>query len=132
MGGELIRNPPSPFLDEIPKNLLTICRGDYRREKDARNIEDQEYRWEPLRSSAALANKSQKVPAPLRKKARSSPDSPFTNGQAVHHAKFGRGTVLESEGSGENLKLTIRFKEGVKRILLKYAPLVAMKAKHRS
>ncbi len=130
MGGELIRNLPSPFLDEIPNNLLTICRGDYRREKDSLDVEDQEYRWEPLRSSAALANKNQKTPIPSRKKAKSSSDSPFTNGQAVHHAKFGRGTVLESEGSGENLKLTIRFKEGVKRILLKYAPLVAIKTKH--
>ncbi len=132
VGGELLRNLPSPFLDEIPKNLLTICRGKYRRERDFPSVEDQEYQWRPLRSSAALANKYQKIRIPSRKKARSSPDSPFTNGQSVHHAKFGRGTVLESEGSGENLKLTIQFKDGVKRILLKYAPLVAIKTKHRS
>lgn len=132
MGGNLSRNQPSPFLEEIPKHLLNICRGDYRREKRPYDDEEREYQWDASRSSAALAGRHRNAIKPSRKKARSSPDSPFAIRQGVYHSKFGQGTVLESEGSGDNLKLTIRFQEGVKRILLKYASLVALNSKHRS
>ncbi len=132
MGGDFIRNKPSLFLDEIPQSLLNICRGNYRREKKYYDDHEQEYQWGTTRSSAALAGRNQNYRKSLRKKAKRSPDSPFSIGQGVYHSKFGKGTVLESEGSGDNLKLTIRFQEGVKRILLKYAPLVAQNARHQS
>ena len=43
-------------------------------------------------------------------------------GQLIEHERFGRGEVLQVEGSGENAKATIRFQNaGVKQLLLRFA-----------
>jgi len=51
-------------------------------------------------------------------------DSKITNGTIVEHAKFGKGEVVNLEGSGSNLKATVKFEHaGEKRILLQFAKL---------
>jgi len=48
----------------------------------------------------------------------------FSIGARVAHPMFGRGQVLDREGSGKNLKLTIQFSGyGTKRILPAYTQL---------
>jgi DNA helicase-2/ATP-dependent DNA helicase PcrA len=48
----------------------------------------------------------------------------FNKGAKVRHSKYGEGTVLSSEGSGEDTKLTIYFTEhGVKKLMEKFANL---------
>jgi DNA helicase-2/ATP-dependent DNA helicase PcrA len=48
----------------------------------------------------------------------------FSVGARVTHPMFGRGQVLDREGSGKNLKLTIQFSGyGTKRILPAYTQL---------
>ena len=48
----------------------------------------------------------------------------FVPGAHVQHAKYGRGLVLRSEGSGDNVKLTISFPGfGQKKLIEKYANL---------
>ena len=43
-------------------------------------------------------------------------------GSTVEHAKYGRGTVLRLEGSGEDTKLTVAFPGyGLKKLVAKYA-----------
>lgn len=43
-------------------------------------------------------------------------------GMKIEHQRFGRGTVLKIEGSGENTKATVEFvHSGTKQLLLKYA-----------
>ena len=43
-------------------------------------------------------------------------------GMKIEHQRFGRGTVLKSEGTGENTKATVEFvHSGTKQLLLKYA-----------
>ena len=45
-------------------------------------------------------------------------------GCRVHHDRFGDGTVLKMEGSGENLKVTVKFDLlGTKLLLAKFARL---------
>jgi DNA helicase-2/ATP-dependent DNA helicase PcrA len=45
-------------------------------------------------------------------------------GTRVKHAKYGYGTILRSEGSGDDLKLTISFiSHGLKKMIAKYAEL---------
>jgi DNA helicase-2/ATP-dependent DNA helicase PcrA len=40
----------------------------------------------------------------------------------IEHQRFGRGTVLKIEGTGENTKATVEFvHSGTKQLLLKYA-----------
>jgi DNA helicase-2/ATP-dependent DNA helicase PcrA len=44
-------------------------------------------------------------------------------GQRVRHAKYGEGTVLLREGSGEDAKLTVMFSHGTKKLMEKFANL---------
>jgi DNA helicase II / ATP-dependent DNA helicase PcrA len=45
-------------------------------------------------------------------------------GMRVKHPQFGRGSVLEKTGSGEMIKITVRFEDGrVTKLLARYAPL---------
>ena len=41
-------------------------------------------------------------------------------GQRVHHEKFGYGTVLEAEGTGPDMKLTVRFTSAIKKVLARF------------
>jgi len=42
----------------------------------------------------------------------------------VRHAKFGEGTILSFDGSGERTQVEVRFKHsGIKRLLLSMAKL---------
>ena len=46
----------------------------------------------------------------------------LTPGQLIEHERFGVGEVLKVEGTGENTKAHIRFKNaGDKQLLLKFA-----------
>jgi DNA helicase-2/ATP-dependent DNA helicase PcrA len=50
--------------------------------------------------------------------------SGLKKGQRVHHAKYGEGTVLMREGSGEDAKLTVLFqRHGMKKLMEKFANL---------
>lgn len=50
--------------------------------------------------------------------------SEFQPGMNVYHEKFGKGKVLQIEGSGSNIKVTVFFQNtGQKQLLLKYARL---------
>jgi DNA helicase-2/ATP-dependent DNA helicase PcrA len=43
-------------------------------------------------------------------------------GATIEHAKYGRGTVLRLEGTGEDTKLTVSFPGyGLKKLIAKYA-----------
>jgi DNA helicase-2/ATP-dependent DNA helicase PcrA len=48
-------------------------------------------------------------------------------GDRVTHKRFGSGTVVATSGSGEKSDATIDFgSAGVKRMLLRYAPMVKL------
>jgi DNA helicase-2/ATP-dependent DNA helicase PcrA len=63
---------------------------------------------------------------PLRKEA-PAPQSVVGNiglreGNVIEHQRFGVGTVIKVEGSGENTKASVAFKNaGTKQLLLKFA-----------
>jgi DNA helicase-2/ATP-dependent DNA helicase PcrA len=43
-------------------------------------------------------------------------------GCVIEHQRFGRGTVVKVEGTGENTKATVQFRNaGTKQLLLKFA-----------
>lgn len=47
--------------------------------------------------------------------------SPFKMGKTVHHRIFGEGVVLSTEGDGEDMKVTVRFKKvGTKTLIASY------------
>jgi DNA helicase-2/ATP-dependent DNA helicase PcrA len=50
--------------------------------------------------------------------------STFNDGSVVEHGLYGKGTVVKSEGSGSDEKVTIKFQlGGTKKFLVKYAPI---------
>jgi DNA helicase-2/ATP-dependent DNA helicase PcrA len=56
-------------------------------------------------------------PAPVKKAAKK-----FGPGSVIEHAKYGRGTVLRIEGSGEDTKVTVNFPSyGLKKLIAKFA-----------
>ena len=54
----------------------------------------------------------------------------LSQGTIIEHQRFGRGEVQSIEGSGENLKVTVRFESGVgtKQLLVKFARFTIVKS----
>jgi DNA helicase II / ATP-dependent DNA helicase PcrA len=100
-------NPASRFLADIPESLLDWRRGE----------------------STGLRPSS--TPAVARLAARPGVSSPGNRevihlepGDRVTHDTFGLGTVVQVEGAGERALAHVDFRdEGVKRLLLRYAPV---------
>jgi len=63
---------------------------------------------------------------PARSTGFSGQDWPFRLGQAVLHPKFGEGTVIAFEGSGEHTRVQVNFHDtGAKWLVMAYAKLQA-------
>jgi DNA helicase-2/ATP-dependent DNA helicase PcrA len=93
---------PSRFIDEMPSELL------------------QEIRPRMATSRPYVAAQ------PVKSTGFSGQDWPFRLGQAVLHPKFGEGTVLAFEGSGEHTRVHINFHDaGAKWLVMAYARLQA-------
>ncbi|HET8601924.1 MAG TPA: DNA helicase PcrA [Segeticoccus sp.] len=101
-------NPPSRFLDEIPDELID---------------------WQRTESTGTRPSAT---PAVARLAARPGVRSPGTRqvisldaGDRVTHDSFGLGTVVRVEGSGDKAMAHVDFggEAGVKRLLLRYAPV---------
>ncbi len=105
-------NPPSRFLDEIPSDVI-----DWRREEPVgRSPLQGGYGSSPSSSSAALRLGDRIVGT--------GPVVSLTAGERVTHQKFGLGTVVSTSGAGDKAEATIDFgSAGVKRLLLRYAPV---------
>ena len=92
----------SRFLDEIPRNFLNYIKN-----------ESSENTYQGYEKNT---NVSKKMVA--------TSDSIYSIGQVVKHAKFGLGTILNYEGSGDSMRLQIKFqKVGTKWLISSYANL---------
>ncbi len=105
-------NPPSRFLEEIPDEVL-----EWRREEPVgRSPLAGGYGSSPSTSSAALRLGDRVVGT--------GPVLSLSPGERVTHQKFGLGTVVSTSGAGDKAEATIDFgSAGVKRLLLRYAPV---------
>ena len=92
----------SIFLNEIPKSFLNYIKN-----------ESSENTYQGYEKNT---NVSKKMVA--------TSDSIYSIGQVVKHAKFGLGTILNYEGSGDSMRLQINFqKAGTKWLISSYANL---------
>jgi DNA helicase-2/ATP-dependent DNA helicase PcrA len=119
-------NPPSRFIEEIPAALLAES-GATPSFFDPPLREGHGSAWGDAfhASSAARAAARRAAPAPPPRPSDfpAAPDG-FSIGARVSHPMFGSGRVLEREGAGPSLKLTIQFTGyGTKRILPAYTQL---------
>jgi len=111
--GQRRLSEPSRFLDEIPRGSLEITGSPRSRDVfDERRPAAWRDRAGAARSSATASAIGLPGGSELRPGAR------------VRHPLFGVGTVLRSEGSGDELKLTVAFAGiGAKRLVARYAGL---------
>jgi DNA helicase-2/ATP-dependent DNA helicase PcrA len=107
---------PSRFLSEIPAELVEPV-GD-RRRKPA--VEYQGTTYDSVNAVIkALPSSTKPKPPAVKKNA-----GKWTMGTRVRHPRFGNGTILRTEGDGDDMKLTISFmSHGLKKMIAKYAEL---------
>ena len=106
--GSFDHNAPSRFLDEIPHHLI-----------DWRRLDSSDWMSTPTSSSPAFTSATVSKRASGTKTVIS-----LEPGDRVVHDSFGMGTVVAVEGMGDKTTATIDFgSAGVKRLLLRYAPV---------
>ena len=93
----------SRFIDEIPRNFLNYI-------KNPNSGDDERF--------------SENTSTFSKKMVSSKSSSIYSIGQVVKHAKFGLGTIVNYEGSGDSMRLQIKFqKVGTKWLISSYANL---------
>ncbi|PIJ50826.1 DNA helicase II [Erwinia sp. OLTSP20] len=96
--GKEVYHRPSRFIGELPESCVEEVR---------------------LRASVSRPVSHQRMGTPLTQN-----DSGFTLGQRVRHAKFGEGTIINLEGSGDHSRLQVAFQgQGIKWLVAAYARL---------
>jgi DNA helicase-2/ATP-dependent DNA helicase PcrA len=133
----------SRFLTEVPRNLVDAVRGDLPQSRSV-DLYSEQYQVresaqrnlytgktynsvESIRqffggASPAAAPAAAKAAAPAPQVIRNPGPKKVGPGSTVEHAKYGRGTVLRLEGTGEDTKLTVSFPGyGLKKLIAKFA-----------
>lgn len=96
--GKEVYHRPSRFVGELPEDCIEEVR---------------------LRASVSRPVSHSRMGTPI-----SQNDSGYKLGQRVSHPKFGEGTIINLEGSGEHARLQIAFQgEGIKWLVASYARL---------
>ena len=134
--GSLIDTEPSRFLSEIPEDLTS-----FRRERDYSQPHSKKPGAPPREGfNASNSNKPERKSSPkgVHYEWEESPSPQRTDefaefvdkddflavGQWVRHPSWGRGEIVAREGSGEKMKLSIRFNSNqVKKVAVAYAQL---------
>ncbi|ROR90158.1 DNA helicase PcrA [Nocardioides aurantiacus] len=115
-------NPASRFVDELPVDLV-----DWRRTEAAMTSWNRPQLGFGSRRAAPPQRQFGTVTAKrdAAQKAKASRPVPSLDpGDRVQHDSFGLGTVIALEGAGDNAVASVDFgTEGVKRLLLRYAPV---------
>jgi DNA helicase II / ATP-dependent DNA helicase PcrA len=113
MFGDIRANPPSRFLGDIPEEVVISPMGAARADAPA---------LDPRRIRAAIGSRS--APEPADESQEQEPV--FRAGDRVVHDRFGRGIVVSCEVIPGDQQVTVAFEgQGVKRLLLSFAPLRA-------
>ncbi len=132
--GAPAHNPASRFLDELPADLLDWRRTaaeqtSWTRPDLASSSFGGAFSSSDLtgRGRSAMQSRfsSATAKADAARKAKAGREVPSLDpGDRVQHDSFGLGTVIAVEGAGDNAVASIDFgSEGVKRLLLRYAPV---------
>jgi DNA helicase-2/ATP-dependent DNA helicase PcrA len=140
-GGQPEASIRSRFLKEVPATLLEGVRGDQGhvdlfaerhmvRESAARNL----YTGKTYNSVDAIRQFFSGLPTAPAARAPQTPQAPpqvvvkppqkkrVGPGSTIEHVKYGRGTVMRLEGTGDDAKVTVSFPGyGLKKLVAKYA-----------
>jgi DNA helicase-2/ATP-dependent DNA helicase PcrA len=117
---------PSRFLSEIPHELLEPLNIEMFASKPRTSWENAVNSVEGVERFFAERGRGRtpSIPGPVIPHAMPPAAPRWRQGSKVRHPKYGIGTVLESEGEGENTKLTVSFPGyGRKKLVERYASL---------
>ena len=99
--GKEVYHRPSRFIGELPEECVEEVR---------------------LRASISRPVSHQRMGSPI-----AETDTGYKLGQRVRHSKFGEGTIVNLEGSGEHSRLQVAFQgQGIKWLVPAYAKLEAV------
>ena len=117
--GQRRTSQPSRFLEELPRARLEITGEESRSAAWSRGGLGRGAALAPARGPRLVGGDKPPAPPPV------SPDlKGIRPGAKVRHPMFGVGTVVRSEGAGDDLKLTVSFLGiGAKRLVARYAGL---------
>jgi DNA helicase-2/ATP-dependent DNA helicase PcrA len=116
--GQTRYNVPSRFFQELPEALLQ--RVNHLRQAPA-SVPGYAHQGRPSYGEARAATRGIST-APVML----SRDSPWRIGQAVTHARFGAGVIVNAEGGGAEARVQVNFRDsGLKWLMLEYAKLTA-------
>lgn len=129
--GKLEFDVPSRFLKDIDPSLMTIEGEDepagftpIRRTERPSFQPASRFRQQQVQQVAPPVTNLRRVSDALRNEPRSAAagSAPLQEGNVIEHQRFGIGTVVKVEGTGENTKATVDFRNtGTKQLLLKFA-----------
>ncbi|PYS00961.1 MAG: ATP-dependent DNA helicase Rep [Acidobacteria bacterium] len=112
---------PSRFLAEVPEELIEEA-GERRRKPAVKYGGTSHDTVDAVMK--VLGGGEPKASPTDKPEPRKRPPGTWTLGTRVKHAKYGYGTILRTEGSGDDLKLTVSFiSYGLKKMIAKYAEL---------
>src|SRR5271154_1034054 len=147
-GGQPEQSIASRFLKEVPTALLERVRGDqghvdlyaeryavrdaaernlytgktYNSVENIRQFFAEKGMPAPQGLQAAKAAAAAQTQRPVSPQPVKKAVKKFGPGSTIEHAKYGRGTVLRLEGSGDDTKVTVNFPGyGLKKLIAKYA-----------
>ena len=113
---------PSRFLSEVPADLVEEAGA---RRKAATKYEGRSYDTVDavMKVLGGGANRAPSAAGSASSQGKKTAGG-WSIGTRVRHSKYGYGTILRTEGAGEDLKLTISFiSYGLKKMIAKYAEL---------
>lgn len=135
--GRMEYDTPSRFIKDIASNLLKVEGNvgmsgfkDSGFSRESNSSRDSRYSRVSVQNPRPVATQFVADPKPRLMPVRKEtprPQSAIGNigikeGNVIEHQRFGIGTVIKVEGSGENTKATVAFKNaGTKQLLLKFA-----------
>ncbi|MDA8792681.1 UvrD-helicase domain-containing protein [Bacteriovoracaceae bacterium] len=138
--GQIKFNGPSRFIDEIPKDLKHLkyhgkaeaYEDNYSQVSQYSDDSFDEFDQTPQYQKKSY-NSAKIFTQPSTKKNKktisssSLTNSTYCKGNIVKHGLYGEGVVLSAEGTGQNEKILIKFKNGTKKkFMVKFAPIEQM------
>jgi len=115
---------PSRFLSEVPQELVEDANESRRR--PAVTYQGMTYNSVDAVGRALGGAGNYRPAAPKQAPAGKKSGGKWIMGTRVRHPKYGTGTILRTEGEGDDTKLTISFmSHGLKKLIAKYAELEA-------
>jgi DNA helicase-2/ATP-dependent DNA helicase PcrA len=117
--GQTRYNVPSRFFQELPEALLQrVNHVPQMPASDSAYARQLSPSYGPARVGTRGVSTAPAMP---------SHNSPWRIGQAVTHAKFGAGVIVNAEGGGNDARVQVNFRDsGLKWLMLEYAKLTAV------